>query len=325
MAEQVQSTEETPTADVPATPPPPPKRSLGHRGADPRDTAAELAARAHQISLEAGSKMAGAMRDLIHAAAGISGFVVETARDVTQFMVRRGQLAQDEAERLIREAEEAYSQRVAAGYVPSGASAARGSDAAAATRAAPSGGEERPSPPARGEPAALASSAPAPPPAPATLATTANEPETVVADEVPAIAEPEPPAAETAAGTGALRADLPAASEKVEPARRNGTKSEPVRAAKETTKPPAREAGAAKGAKSAARPSAAKGSPARPLPTKDASVRSGAAVKTATKAAAKASPKGGAKSAARTPAAKLPAKAAAKSAPAAKKAAAKKR
>ena len=113
MAEQVQSTEETPKADAPT--PTPPKRGLGHRGADPRDTAAELAARAHQISLEAGSKMSGAMRDLIHAAAGISGFVVETARDVVQFMVRRGQMAQDEAERLIREAEEAYGHRVAAG------------------------------------------------------------------------------------------------------------------------------------------------------------------------------------------------------------------
>ncbi len=99
MAEKVQSTEETAKADAPA--PTPPKRGLGHRGADPRDTAAELAARAHQISLEAGSKMSGAMRDLIHAAAGISGFVVETARDVVQFMVRRGQMAQDEAERLI--------------------------------------------------------------------------------------------------------------------------------------------------------------------------------------------------------------------------------
>ncbi len=118
MAEKLESTEETPK---PEGAPAPPKRGLGHRGADPRDTAAELAAKAHQISLEAGSRMSGAMRDLIHAAAGLSGFVVETARDVVQFMVRRGQMAQDEAEKLIHEAEEAYRLRVAAGYVPGAA------------------------------------------------------------------------------------------------------------------------------------------------------------------------------------------------------------
>src|SRR5690348_1468799 len=57
MAEKVPSTEETPKPETPAPTPAPPKRGLGHRGADPRDTAAELAARAHAISLEAGSKM----------------------------------------------------------------------------------------------------------------------------------------------------------------------------------------------------------------------------------------------------------------------------
>jgi hypothetical protein len=118
MAEKVQSTEETPKAE--GAPTPPPKRGLGHRGADPRDTAAELAARAHAISLEAGSKMAGAMRDVIHAAAGISGFVADSARDLVNFMVRRGQMSADEAEKLIREAEEAHSRRVADGWEPSG-------------------------------------------------------------------------------------------------------------------------------------------------------------------------------------------------------------
>ena len=118
MAEKAQSMEETPKAEGAA--PTPPKRGLGHRGADPRDTAAELAARAHAISLEAGSKMAGAMRDVIHAAAGISGFVVDSARDLLQFMVRRGQMAGDEAEKLLREAEEAHSRRVADGWEPAG-------------------------------------------------------------------------------------------------------------------------------------------------------------------------------------------------------------
>ena len=119
MAEKAQSTEETPKAEG-GTTPTPPKRGLGHRGADPRDTAAELAARAHAISLEAGSKMTGAMRDVIHAAAGISGFVVDSARDLLQFMVRRGQMAGDEADKILREAEEAHTRRIAGGWAPSG-------------------------------------------------------------------------------------------------------------------------------------------------------------------------------------------------------------
>ena len=95
-------------AAAPATPP---KRSPGHRGQDVRDTMAEMAARAHEISLEAGSKMAGALKDVINAAAGLTGFAVESARDLVQYMVRRGQMTQDEADKLIREAEEASSKR----------------------------------------------------------------------------------------------------------------------------------------------------------------------------------------------------------------------
>lgn len=95
-------------------PPPPPKRSPGHRGQDVRDTVAELAARAHEISLEAGSKMSGALRDVIGAAAGLTAFAVESARDLVQYMVRRGQMTQEEADKLIREAEEASSRRAKA-------------------------------------------------------------------------------------------------------------------------------------------------------------------------------------------------------------------
>jgi hypothetical protein len=92
----------------PATPAAaPPRRSPGHRGQDIRDTVAELAARAHEISLEAGSKMAGALRDVIGSAAGITAFAVESARDLVQYFVRRGQMSQEEADKLIREAEEA--------------------------------------------------------------------------------------------------------------------------------------------------------------------------------------------------------------------------
>jgi polyhydroxyalkanoate synthesis regulator phasin len=90
---------------------PPVRRHPGHRGADVRDTVAEMAAKAHEISMEAGSKMAAAMKEVIGAAAGLSTFTLESARDLVQYMVRRGQMTQDEADRLIREAEEAWSKK----------------------------------------------------------------------------------------------------------------------------------------------------------------------------------------------------------------------
>jgi polyhydroxyalkanoate synthesis regulator phasin len=89
----------------------PPKRTPGHRGVDVRDTVAEMAARAQEISQEAGSKMAAAMKDVVSAAAGITGFAVESARDLVQFMVRRGQMTQEEADKLMREAEGANTKR----------------------------------------------------------------------------------------------------------------------------------------------------------------------------------------------------------------------
>ena len=111
MSEKAPVTESKPAgAEAPATPTPP-RRSPGHRGQDVRDTVAEMAARAHEISLEAGSKMAAAMKDVINAAAGLTGFAVESARDLVQYMVRRGQMTQDEADKLIREAEEAHGKR----------------------------------------------------------------------------------------------------------------------------------------------------------------------------------------------------------------------
>src|SRR5512132_572345 len=110
MAENEKASEPTSTvADGSA--PTPPKRSPGHRGADVKDTVAEMAAKAHEISLEAGSKMAAAMKDVVNGAAGISGFVVESARDLVQFMVRRGQMTQEEADKLMRTAEDFQATR----------------------------------------------------------------------------------------------------------------------------------------------------------------------------------------------------------------------
>ncbi len=88
-----------------------PRRHPGHRGQDVRDAVAEMAAKAAEISMEAGSKMAAAMKDVINAAAGLSGFAIESARDVVQFMVRRGQMTQDEADKLMHGVEEAWSKK----------------------------------------------------------------------------------------------------------------------------------------------------------------------------------------------------------------------
>jgi hypothetical protein len=90
---------------------PPVRRHPGHRGADVRDTVAEMAAKAHEISMEAGSKMAAAMKDVINAAAGLTSFAIESSRDLVQYMVRRGQMTQEEADKLIREAEDAWSKK----------------------------------------------------------------------------------------------------------------------------------------------------------------------------------------------------------------------
>src|SRR5829696_135505 len=80
-----------------------PRRGPGHRGADMRDTVAEMAERAQLISQEAGTKVAAAMKDVVSAAAGLAGFAVESARDLVQYMVKRGQMTPEEADKLIRD------------------------------------------------------------------------------------------------------------------------------------------------------------------------------------------------------------------------------
>src|SRR5665213_1734244 len=140
MADKSATPEVTPEA--PATPvaplivPPPPKRSPGHRGADVKDTVAEMTAKAHEISLEAGSKMAAAMKDVVNAAAGLTGFVLESARDLVQYMVRRGQMTQEEADKLIREAEASHMKRPASERAKLSASKIAAEKAAAAKKAA---------------------------------------------------------------------------------------------------------------------------------------------------------------------------------------------
>ena len=108
MADTPQADEEMTTEGDAPPAGPAPRRGPGHRAADARDTAAEMAQRAHEISLEAGSKMAGAMRDVIGAAAGFSNFAIESCRDLVHYMVRRGQMGQEEGDVLIQQAEAAY-------------------------------------------------------------------------------------------------------------------------------------------------------------------------------------------------------------------------
>ena len=119
---------------------------MGHRTSDARDAMAEMAERAQLISQEAGTKIAAAMKDVIGTAAGIAGFAVESARDLVQYMVRRGQITQDEADKLIRQAEDAHGRH------------ARSSAKATGERTSPK--QERPSrESAREEPKPAASAA----------------------------------------------------------------------------------------------------------------------------------------------------------------------
>lgn len=111
--------ENTPPNDRPAAPSGgttlPVRRHPGHRGADVRDTVAEMTAKAQEISLEAGSKMAAAMKDVINSAAGLAAFSMESSRDLVQFMVRRSQMTQDEADKLLASVEEATRGRARKG------------------------------------------------------------------------------------------------------------------------------------------------------------------------------------------------------------------
>jgi polyhydroxyalkanoate synthesis regulator phasin len=72
---------------------------------------AELTARARSISHDAGTKVTSAFRDMISAGAGLAGFAVESAKDLVQYMVRRGQMTADEAEKLVKEVEAVHLKR----------------------------------------------------------------------------------------------------------------------------------------------------------------------------------------------------------------------
>lgn len=208
MVDKPQNSETPAGGEATPAPAPAPRRGMGHRGTDIRDTVAEMTERAQQLSLEAGSKIAGAMREVIYAAAGIAGFTVESARDLVQYMVRRGQISADEGERLLREAEEG---------------AARGGRTVAAP-AAPAAAEKPAAP------------APAAPKAPAAAPARAPEVEKPAEKAAPARSAP---AAKKAAPKVAARpeAKKPAAKAAKAPAKP---------AAKSASKPAAKKAAAKK-------------------------------------------------------------------------------
>jgi len=156
-----------PAATPEGGPPVPPKRSPGHRGADVKDTVAEMAAKAHEISLEAGSKMAAAMKDVVNAAAGLSGFVIESARDLVQYMVRRGQMTQEEADKLIRQVEEHQPKRKAAPPPPPAPVKSAHVSHVAHTAHVPAPSHPKPAPAKAAKPAAKAARKPVAKKAPA--------------------------------------------------------------------------------------------------------------------------------------------------------------
>jgi hypothetical protein len=246
MVEKPQPSEEPAVATAPqGVTPPAPRRGPGHRGADMRDTVAEMAERAQLISQEAGSKIAGAMKDVIAAAAGLAGFAIESARDLVQYMVRRGQMTQEEADRIIRDAEEAHGRRTPEERARPTASkiAAEAAAAAAAARAAAA--------------AAAAAANPPPPYAPPRMAplTTgraalSNQAARSSTPPAPRAAVKTPPAATPAVSRAAAA-----------PASKGAAKRATPKTATKAAARPARSA--AKGGKSAARPAAKKGSKRR--------------------------------------------------------------
>jgi polyhydroxyalkanoate synthesis regulator phasin len=117
-----------------------------------------MIAKAHEISLEAGSKMAKAMKDVIFAAAGLTPFAADSAKDLINYMVRRGQMSAEEAERILTEIEDAAEKRnpgaAAKAAADAAAAASTKKSAPAAKKAAPAAAVKEA--PAKKEPAVAA-------------------------------------------------------------------------------------------------------------------------------------------------------------------------
>lgn len=127
-----------------------------------------MIAKAHEISLEAGSKMAKAMKDVIFAAAGLTPFAADSAKDLVNYMVRRGQMSAEEAERILHDIEDASEKRKPVGPPKSAEpeaakkSAAPAKKEAAAKKEAPAKADAAPKKEAAPKAAAKAPAAKAP-------------------------------------------------------------------------------------------------------------------------------------------------------------------
>jgi polyhydroxyalkanoate synthesis regulator phasin len=263
MVDKDQETED----EMPAAPAAPaPRRGPGHRGADMRDTVAEMAERAQLISQEAGSKVSAAMKDVISAAAGLAGFAIESARDLVQYMVRRGQMTQEEADKLIREAEEAHAKKPAS----------ERSRPTHSTIAAEKAAIDK----AARDAANAAAAAMAPPQRPGAFSLRTGGPKPVVKPAVSAAAPVPTPAAPAPAARPAAKAAAPA-----KPAAKAPAKAAPAKpAAKPAAKAPAK--------------------PAAKSPSKGAASKPPAKSANSAKAGAKTGAKASGKSAAKAPAKK---------------------
>ena len=198
MVDKLQPTDADPASDVPQATPGPtaaagspgaPRRP-GHRGTDMRDTVAEMAERAQLISQEAGSKVAAAMKDVISAAAGIAGFAIESARDLVQYMVKRGQMTPEEADKLIREAEAAHDKRPASEKGRPTATKIAAEKAAIAKAEAAARLAAQPPAPSPFRPMLRPSAPPPPPPAPKTAAPPPAKPAKSAAKPSAKVAKP---------------------------------------------------------------------------------------------------------------------------------------
>jgi hypothetical protein len=81
--------------------------------------------------------MAKAMKDVIFAAAGLTPFAADSAKDLVNYMVRRGQMSAEEAERILRDIEDAAEKRKPVGPPKSAQPEVAKKSAAAPVKAAP--------------------------------------------------------------------------------------------------------------------------------------------------------------------------------------------
>jgi hypothetical protein len=249
MAEKSQATDDRePESAAPAAAPP--RRPSGHRGTDVRDTVAEMTARAQELSMEAGSRIASAMKDVINAAAGLTGFAIESARDIVQYMVRRGQMTADEGERLMRDVEDAHGRRGVGGAVGATAPAAAATDPVpSALRATALAASETPLARAVDSRPAKGTAEPGAPKAAAPVRTSGKSASRPAPRPTAKGAKPAKPAAKSGARTAAKKMSPPAGRAKSKtPAKSVAAKGAAKGAARGAAKGAVKK-GAAKGAK----------------------------------------------------------------------------